>query len=181
MKRLVFNVLAVVSLVLCVATVALHARGGWVDPSPAFRHLIGRWTYSTGARDGSIQVVLLHDVGNPVYGPVIPMGRSPELDAWVKRFRSKIDWGGSRFHLEYGPSWGTTPTRQLVMDGTRTHVIFPFWAVEILLAMLPLLWALQLLRARSDSHGLCATCGYDLRATPERCPECGSVPAKSEK
>jgi DMSO/TMAO reductase YedYZ heme-binding membrane subunit len=36
-----------------------------------------------------------------------------------------------------------------------------------------LLWRTQRKRNR-ELAGLCLICGYDLRATPGRCPECGS-------
>lgn len=69
----------------------------------------------------------------------------------------------------------TTP----VMRGANVGV--PLWAVATVLVAPPLLYALnQRKRARRRSTQFCGRCGYDLRATPRRCPECGSVPAEAK-
>jgi hypothetical protein len=55
-------------------------------------------------------------------------------------------------------------------------VFAPHWFVVILFGVLPLLNVRRrLTRGRLLRHGLCQACGYDLRATLDRCPECGTA------
>ncbi|HEX4796423.1 MAG TPA: hypothetical protein VH370_21720 [Humisphaera sp.] len=56
----------------------------------------------------------------------------------------------------------------------------PYWVVAILFGLLPFTYTAQAARRRRTSNAnRCGKCGYDLRATPLRCPECGTIPTKT--
>jgi len=55
--------------------------------------------------------------------------------------------------------------------------VVPYWSL-LLICLLPTASKLlSWIRSRRlTKSGCCTVCGYDLRATPERCPECGAAP-----
>jgi hypothetical protein len=59
--------------------------------------------------------------------------------------------------------------------GSGWRLTLPHWAVAAPLAVLPVVWLVLRWRSRRRHRvGCCQKCGYDLRATPDRCPECGT-------
>jgi len=61
----------------------------------------------------------------------------------------------------------------------ETDFCVQYWLPTLVFAILPGFMSFSSLRRRlrrryRRRHGLCIHCGYDLRATPKRCPECGA-------
>ena len=61
-------------------------------------------------------------------------------------------------------------------------VEIPWWSLLLLFALLPAArWLVHLRRRSIARRGACPHCGYDLRATPDRCPECGAAPQDARR
>jgi len=88
---------------------------------------------------------------------------------------SPIDW-----NFAGRPVWrvlGVIAESTDTAYGYRSRsLVVPFWMTALAASVLPLVWVRRMIRARRKAkEGHCRRCGYDLRETPKRCPECGTV------
>jgi hypothetical protein len=73
-----------------------------------------------------------------------------------------------------GTRWSSYSSSRGGRQGSGWWLSFPLWLPAILSAALPAAYAWSARAGRRRTRaGLCRQCGYDLRATPGRCPECG--------
>jgi len=157
-----FGFCSALSLLLCLAVCALWVRSCWrtdricvafPDQSDAIlamslRGRIGAMRFGEGTGD---EQRYLFQFGLPV----------------------ETEFNMSRSGANYRRAMGAEvmwPSGRLRYCG----IAFPTWWAAALAAVMPVLWTRRHLRCRHRHRtAVCTACGYDLRATPDRCPECG--------
>jgi hypothetical protein len=135
-------------------------------------------TYQHGLRDfmivsdaGAVLVLSTRYDSDPEYKWRVtsgPAGVSYEAagrqrDEGLMTHLFRVGWDSAT-----GSFWGMGYKRSLLSFG---------YAYAAILALATAVFSLigYVRRRRRHSPNLCARCGYDLRATPGRCPECGTA------
>ena len=137
------------------------------------------WSTTVASSDGTLSIEGSRDENLPYTNdPRMTLNWSHDSPAKTLEFQP---WDPSLEPFTFlGFTCGITHPTGAHSSATNLQLIFPYWM--LLLALAPLdLWLLHRLRLRfRQAHrsrtNLCLTCGYDLRASPNRCPECGTSP-----
>jgi hypothetical protein len=182
MLRRLFMILSVLSLLLCVATCVLWVRSYWL-------YDYVWWNYGTVSRLREFKILSTSggcafyfsasaDTNQTHPEPTVHnsfWGRSTDSPVASDGYRYEVDIFGEeprRWALGHHSYRGSGRT------GTTWYVVVPDYAIAASLLLLTLVRRCRRILARQGA-GLCPACGYDLRATPDRCPECGAVSASA--
>ena len=202
MKRYLFNALVCISILFGVATVALWTRGYWLwdgvfvalrwpalsqirnlpiylDGPTLFtsKHLTGTGVQLINGSGFVYLAVFYSDDSFPHQNTqlmtVIPPHWRYRPGAADRTIFGSPSWNPHGFRL-YAVGAGTSPGGVIFV---RYSCCASDWALLVIFAILPG-WRTysRLLRPRRKI-GSCQSCGYDMRATPQRCPECGALAA----
>ncbi len=178
--RWLFNGLAALSLVLCVATAVLRVRSHWFDDEV---HIYGpNEGYCCSSWGGNLMFIRgptyhgFKAIPYPakmeweyVSAKLTSLGASSITNA---KYRRLVSLG-----FAYDPNQLIHGNGRYYYSGNRLFLPHGFFCLLFLAA--PAAWYWQRIRYRRlAAEGRCLICGYDLRATPDRCPECGTVPPK---
>jgi hypothetical protein len=172
-RRRLFTYLAAFSLFLCCATLLFAIGGTWFDQQVTLNTSPAR-RYDLGLISGTIRF-------RSVYDSTLPGATRFRLEGWSAR--RSIGYGGlPRLYLGFAARTlhlfnGDTSLVGLYPPVAAYLICMPPWFVILIFAVPPLIWLKRKRREDGADRGVpCEACGYDLRATPDHCPECGRIP-----
>jgi hypothetical protein len=179
MRRRLFNLAAVGSLVLCALTIAIWVRSYWRGDSIYRRD--GDRYHSFVSEQGTLTSQQKRSSPDGAAAAPKPSGAWKYLGyeaggASASPVATRFGNGtyqllGLQFrHETFGQRGGGK------VDTLWTAVI-PYWLLALATGLWPVAWlrrSRQVRRQRLLQERVCPTCGYDLRASTGRCPECGS-------
>lgn len=183
MKRLgrwLFNFAAGASLLLCAAMAVIWVRSHLINDRLYWSRFWddAQWSYwsqhilHSGAGEIAYARIVQGQSLNPGWQAVLSTQNTPAR----KYSTSPSTRPAIGFSVQWS-YWGITYGHRPFGPGRADEIVVPIWTIIAISAILPGIWLLrQRMLRRRRMAGRCATCGYDLRATPDRCPECGTVP-----
>ena len=159
MKLRWFNLMAVLSLLLCLAASASCWRSYYRMSILTYRHPTN--LLQLGSANGQVGFTW-------VSNPDGVAGTGEGFEFVESEFPETLYyWPGESF-AGFGFVQGALP------EGFDRAILMPHGIWVLLFSILPASWIVRRIRRRPDL-GLCPTCGYDLRASKIRCPECGTT------
>jgi hypothetical protein len=161
LSRIIANVIATFGILLIVA-VALYGVGRKITQDSYWEwYAEGRWGSRSFRVDGvGVQLEL-----DPPVRPIVP--------TWPIPRERGLDFMGFTL-LKNTPEWRNANT-----SSNNMLLGVPWWPIVVIYLARPVFrWLRRIdeaqVRSQARDLTICAVCGYDLRATPTRCPECGT-------
>ena len=133
----------------------------WIATYYGYWHT-GAWVSPSGGLKGGIAIGSDLNETKRVLMLMWDTGMTGDAGPLITRF-DVGRFGGGFHYIRYAST-------------TYRSFFCPFWMLQGIVTLLAVAAIVPLLRrVRRLRRNLCPVCGYDLRATPYRCPECGTV------
>ena len=190
LRRWIFNSVVAVSLILFLAVAVLWVRSYFAGDSLTVQK---NQRYSIRSYRGLLGVIASSKYSVSAFAPPPFTGgqEEPYSEKWeLSRIATRelswtiaFNWPNSftraLLGFKIGYCWEPGDSDLGEMDVDSGYLaIAPHWAYMLALGCIPAFWLRRHRQQRfQKGHGaFCSVCGYDLRATPNQCPECGTVP-----